>query len=308
MLRRFVIAPLNTLKDASDQIEQGNLDIKIELKASKEWEKVAHSFNRMITSLANQQRTLKHEVEKAVEKLSKAYEELKQVEKYKSDFFSNITHDLKTPITAIKGATELIYKKYGDNPDIKPYLEIQNRNIKKLSNMVENLLDCAKIEAGKLELSLEETDISEVIEDAIVMLMPIAWEKKVKLEYSPPQEPISLLIDRNRIEQAISNLLSNAIRFSPEDMPVEITLYKDKQDIKITIEDYGPGIPEEEWEQVFMKFFRRAGEKASEGIGLGLAIVKGIVEAHGGRVWISKPKHRGTAFIISLPFRNTKNI
>jgi len=304
MLRRFVIAPLNTLKDASDQIEQGNLDVTVELKASKEWEKVAHSFNRMIKSLANQQRTLKHEVEKAVEELSKAYEELKQVERYKSDFFSNITHDLKTPITAIKGATELMCKKYGDDPDLKPYLEIQKRNIEKLSNMVGNLLDCAKIEAGKLELNLEEADLGEVVEDAVLMVMPIAWEKKVKLEYNPTEEPMPSMIDITRIEQAISNLLSNAIKFSPPNMPVEIKLTKDGRGAKITIEDYGPGIPKEEWDQVFMKFFRRAGEKASEGIGLGLAIVKGIVEAHGGRVWISQPDHKGTAFNIYLPLIN----
>jgi len=304
MLRRFVIAPLNHLKDASDQIEQGNLDVKVELKASKEWEKVAHSFNRMISSLANQQRILKHEVEKAVKELSKAYDELKQVERYKSDFFSNVTHDLKTPITAIKGATELMYKKYGNNPDIKSYLEIQQRNIEKLSTMVGNLLDCAKIEAGKLELNLEEADISEVIEDAVLMVMPISWDKKVKLEYSPPEQPLIAMIDRNRIEQAISNLLSNAIRFSPKNKSVEVKLSSNKNFAQITVEDYGPGIPKEEWDKVFMKFFRRAGEKASEGIGLGLAIVKAIIEAHGGRVWISQPTHKGTAFNITIPLIN----
>ena len=301
MLRCFVIAPLNHLKDASDQIEQGNLDIKVELKASKEWETVAHSFNRMISSLADQQKTLKHEVKKAVEELSRAYKELKQVERYKSDFFSNVTHDLKTPITAIKGACELMNKKYGSDPEISPYLEIQKRNIEKLSTMVENLLDCAKIEADKLELTLEEADLSEVIEDAVLMVMPIAWKKKVKLEYKPTEEPVLSVIDRNRIEQAVSNLLSNAIKFSPKDMPVEVKLSRDKYGAKITVEDYGPGIPKKEWDQVFMKFFRRAEEKASEGIGLGLAIVKGIVEAHGGRVWISKPRHKGVAFTIYLP-------
>ncbi len=308
MLRRYVIAPLNSLKDASDQIEKGKLDIQVDLKASSEWEKVASSFNRMVRSLANQQRRLEREVERAVKELSKAYEELKQVERFKSDFFSNITHDLKTPITAIKGAADLMAVRYGNNPEIAPYIDIQQRNIEKLSSMVGNLLDCAKLEAGGLDLHMEHTDLSEVVEDAVLMVIPLAWQKKVELEYRPTDEPILAYVDRIRLEQAISNLLSNAIKFSPEGKPVKISLNNDhEKHAKVTVEDFGPGIPKEEWDQVFIKFFRLPGERASEGIGLGLAIVKGIIEAHGGKVWISQPDHPGVKFNITIPLTRSED-
>ncbi len=304
MLRKLVIAPLKSLKESSDRIEQGQLDVRVDLDASEEWAKVAGSFNRMVESLANQQKRLECEVEKAVSELSKAYEDLKQVERYKSEFFSNITHDLKTPITAIKGATELLEKRLDDTPKVRAYLDIQKRNVQKLSAMVEDLLDCARIESGGLELHTEETDLAEVVEDAILMVTPIAMGKGVEIRYDVPRESMVAPVDRVRLEQAISNLLSNAIKFSPKGYPVEVRLVAEDNNALISVEDYGPGISEEEQERVFQKFFRRSNEKASEGMGLGLAIAKGIVEAHGGRIWVSQPQHQGVILNISLPLND----
>ncbi|WP_457572033.1 ATP-binding protein [Desulfovulcanus sp.] len=302
MLKKFVLHPLNQLCLASHKIEQGDLDGRVDLKASKEWVRVGESFNSMVESLACQQKRLEEEVNKAVADLSRAYEDLKRMEKFKSDFFSNITHDLKTPITAIKGASDILAKKL-KNGEYETYVDILKRNVTKLSLMVKDLLDCARLESGELELQKEQLDLSEVIEDAVLMVQPLAWERQVEIEYDLPGDPYYVVADRARIEQAISNLLTNAIKFSDRGAKVIVRLaHKDGQ-VVMSVEDFGPGIPIDEQNMVFKKFYRRGHEKGSDGLGLGLglAIAKGVVEAHGGKIWISQPDHQGVIMNISLP-------
>ena len=301
MLRSFVLRPLNQLTSAANRIHEGDMAVRVSLEASEEWRRVGASFNQMVESLSNQQEILKNEVKKAVSDLAQAYEKLQRTEKYRSDFFSNITHELRTPITALKGAADLLGKKC-TGKDTLTYIGILNRNIEKLSRMVRDLLDCAKMESGELELEKGLDDLAEVIEDAILMVMPLAWDCNVKISYEASKEKILISFDRDRLEQAVSNLLSNAIKFSPEGSSIDVSVARKEGEVVVSVEDYGPGIPEDERDLVFRKFFRRYNEKATEGMGLGLAIAKGIVEAHGGRIWISDPQHPGVILNISLPF------
>ncbi len=299
MLRTYVLDPLKQLACASRKIEKGQLDVRVDLNQAREWAHVGKSFNRMVQHLADQQKRLEKAVKEAVGELASAYMELKRTEQFKNDFFSNITHDLKTPITAIKGAVDILQKKIG-GADTDIYLEILQRNTKKLSEMVGDLLDCAKIESGSLELQKESHDIAEVVEDAIVMVMPLSWEKKVKINYEVPANKIMVTLDRARMEQAISNLLANAIKFSKPDEKIEVKVEQRDGEAIISVKDYGPGIPEEERKLVFEKFFRRSKTENHDGIGLGLAIAKWIVEAHGGRIWVEEPDHQGSLFLIAL--------
>jgi len=239
-------------------------------------------------------------LKRAVSDLSLAYDDLRRMEKFKSDFFSNITHDLKTPITAIKGASDILAKKLRDE-EYGPYVEILKRNVTRLSSMVRDLLDCARLESGELELNKEQLDLAEVVEDAVLMVQPLAWENQIEIEYDPPDEPYYVIADRARIEQAISNLLANAIKFSDKGAKVIVRLaHKDGQ-VVMSVEDFGPGIPQSEQKMVFKKFYRRSREKGSDGLGLGLAIARGVVEAHEGKIWISQPDHQGVIMNISLP-------
>ncbi|MBT8764511.1 DUF3365 domain-containing protein [Desulfohalobiaceae bacterium Ax17] len=300
MLKKFVLHPLNQLSMASQKIEKGELDVRVDLKASKEWVRVGESFNSMVESLASQQKRLEEEVNKAVADLSKAYEDLKRMEKFKSDFFSNITHDLKTPITAIKGASDILAKKLKGG-EYETYVDILKRNVTRLSRMVKDLLDCARLESGELELHKEHLDLAEVIEDAVLMVQPLAWEREVEIEYVLPGEPYYVFADRARIEQAVSNLLTNAIKFSDKPSKVVVKLTRKNGQVTMSVEDFGPGIPVDERDMVFKKFYRRDYEKGRDGLGLGLAIAKGVVEAHGGKIWITQPDHRGVIMNISLP-------
>ncbi len=232
--------------------------------------------------------------------MKSAFDELMRTEKYKADFFTNITHDLKTPITAIKGAIELLKRKCSEQGST--YLDILQRNTEKLSSMVQDLLDCSRLESGELQLNIQEADLAEVLEDAILMAMPLAWRKNIDLEYKVMDQPCIAAIDVKRMEQVIINLLSNAIRFSPKGEKVEITLQRQGDFWEVKVQDRGPGIPPEEIDLVFKKFFHRDDNVQGTGMGLGLAIAKGIVEAHKGRIGVKgRGQDAGCCIYFTVP-------
>ncbi len=304
MLQRFVLKPLAILNTAAKKVRKGDMSVRVDLIESDEWKSVGDSFNQMVEALAGQQKALEEEVQKAVSQLSEAYEELKRTEKYRSDFYSNVTHDLKTPITAIKGATDLLKKKIA-REDLNLYIDMLDRNTKKLSKMVKDLLDIAKIESGGLELQMEEQDLIELIEDAIFMVTSLAIEKNISISQNTNLKGAVISGDQSRLEQVFINLLSNAISFSPQGSVINVIIKKgEKGQVLVIIEDSGPGIPKNEREKIFQKFFRGnrgKNKNGHEGMGLGLAIAKGIVEVHGGKIWVSEGKLGGAAFHISFP-------
>ena len=301
MLRSYVLNPLKELSHAAEEVRKGNLDVRVHLDQSLEWKNVGDNFNNMVSALAKRQSALREEADTALERLKLAYDELKKIEKYKSDFFTNITHDLKTPITAIKGAVTILERKC--SRDQEPYLNILQRNVQKLSSMVQDLLDCSRLESGELALHKEVADLAEVLEDAILLAMPLAWRKKIHLDYHMPDEPCLASMDKKRLEQVIINLLSNAIKFSPERDTIEIRLFREGDYWKVTIEDNGPGIPPKDRERIFNKFFQRTDSKSDSGMGLGLAIAKGIIKAHRGIIGVTDRKHGkgGSCFFFLIP-------
>ncbi len=308
ILRFFVLSPLKQLASTAEHIQNGELDVRVDLDMSEEWKTVSESFNSMVAGLTDQQRHLEKGIQKAVADLNNAYQQLKTTEQYRQDFFANITHDLKTPITAIKGAQEILSKRL-DGSVHTTYLDIIQRNTEKLLKMVKDILACSKIESGTLEIHKKREDIAEVLEDAILMIMPVAWEKGVDIRYEVPATPIYVNGDRGLLEQAITNLLSNAIRFSPKGSAVDMGIETRDGRIMLTVRDFGPGIPEDQREFVFEKFFRRPNEKSGEGMGLGLAITRGIVTAHDGFITIFTPADgKGSIFTIELPADTGSNI
>ncbi len=301
MLKKFVLKPLHRLNMASEHIRKGDTSVRVKLTESDEWKSVGDSFNQMVESMAGQQKALEQEVQKAIAELSKAYEELKRTEKFRSDFYSNVTHDLKTPITAIKGATDLLKKKI-EREDLQLYLNMLDRNTKKLLKMVKDLLDIAKIESGGLELQWEELDLIELLEDAIFMVTSLAIEKNISITQISSLTSAVILGDQSRLEQVFINLLSNAIAFSPKNSVIKVKIKPYETDkVLVIIEDSGPGIPENERKKIFEKFFRGNNKNNHDGMGLGLAIAKGIIEAHKGKIWVVNGELGGAAFHISFP-------
>ena len=300
VIRFFLLDPLEDLIDAFRRVEEGDLKTKISLERGQEWRRLAKSFNRMVEKLASHQKELEIKIQEATQELKSAYEELKRIERYKSEFFSNITHDLKTPLTSIKLATEILMRK--DKRD-DPQLFIIQKNTEKLTSMINNLLNYSKIESGRIELNIKREDLIELLDDVIFTVQPLAQDKGVRLELKAPETPVMVPFDKERMFQVFLNLLANAVKFSPREASVVISVDQRPDSVVVSVEDYGPGIPEEEWPRIFEKFYRGS-ETKSDGMGLGLAICRGILQAHGGEIWISKPNHAGIIFNVRLPLRS----
>ena len=304
MLKKLVLNPLDQLHLVSKKVGRGDLKARVDIKVSPEWDTVAESFNNMMDAIEKQNVRLESAVKESVAQLETAYEELKLANRYKSTFFSSISHDLKTPITAIKGASEIMAKRLKNHDDLTTYVEIIGRNVEKLSKMVHDLLICAKLESGPHDLNLEDNDVSEIVEDCILMLMPIKWEKKINLHYNVADKALIVQSDRAMMDQLFTNLISNAIKFSPVHGTVRVDVGAVEGTARITVEDSGPGIPEADWDKVFRKFYRARTTASQEGMGLGLAISKFIVEAHHGTIRLGRSGLGGILVEVTLPLQS----
>lgn len=297
LIRKWVLNPINKFKVATQKIKERKY-IQVEIKTEDEWHELAETFNDMINKIRNHQEELEAKIREATEKLRTAYEELKKTDQFKSKFFSNISHDLKTPLSAIKGTIDFLLRK---NPHDQ-HLLIAQKNVHKLLQMINTILDITRLEHGQLELNKELFDLRELVEEACVAHQPLAWEKDIKIFWETPPHPLWVEIDPERMYSAISNLIDNAVRFSPPNTEVIVRAFKENDSrVLLEVEDYGPGINSEEKNRIFEKFYH----KHSGGLGLGLAISYGIIKAHGGDIWVKDPEgHKGSIFVITLPLKN----
>ncbi|MBI5570125.1 MAG: DUF3365 domain-containing protein [Desulfomonile tiedjei] len=236
--------------------------------------------------------------------LEAANEELRRLNKARADFFSDISHELRTPLTNIKGAVDLLDRKLSCQDPT--YLDIVRRNTDHLIKVVVDFLDFSRIESGQLDLNLTSESLKTIAEDAIFSLRPEAERKSVALALEADADP-PLLLDRQRTYQVLTNLFSNAVRYAPEYSTVRIDVRATPDSVEVSVKDEGPGIDRQYHTSIFEKFYQVPGgsdatlHRGSSGIGL--AICKGLVEAHGGRIWVTSEPGKGARFTFSLPRR-----
>ena len=234
--------------------------------------------------------------------------ELKKIDKIKNDFITMAAHELKTPLISIYGYTDYILTKHDKelNQEIKDDLHIVQRNITRLRNYMNQLLDVMKIDEDKLKINKETRNICEIMDNCISELSYQIKEKGHQLLRSC-DNLIMLNIDSERIFQVLSNLLSNAIKFTPNNGRIEIKGQKDDKQYVFRIIDSGIGLTEQELEKIFNKFeiVKQLDDDTiakEKGTGLGLYISKGIIEAHGGRIQASSEgRNKGTTFTFTIP-------
>ena len=244
--------------------------------------------------------------------LEKANQELKRIDQMKSEFVSVASHELRTPLAAIKNAVQLILKgKTGEiNEAQTKFLAMAERNIDRLTNILNDLLNLSRIESGKMDMRLEDLDLKDLIEGTVASLKPQADVKSIQLE-SRISEGLPLVYgDRGKTEQILINLMGNALKFTPEGGQVLITAEphpahsedKSIQRVSVSVKDTGIGIPKEHLEAVFEKFFQVEGSlhRSVGGTGLGLAITKGLVETLNGKIWVESEVGKGSAFTFTL--------
>lgn len=300
MINKVVLNPLKELEDKGRQISSGILDARVEIKTNDELEVLGHNFNMMASSLGKSHEQLEKKVSMATMDLEKANIELLKLDKLKSDFLTNMSHELRSPLTAARGGVTYLERTI-QNPDAFQYLTIVEKNLTRLTGLINNLFDFTKLEAGKIEWEFNWENITTLVEEVIEIMSPIAMEKNISVEFVNPGN-IYALIDLERMEQVLVNILDNAIKFSPDNSIIQIGLEKTKGRVEIFIKDQGPGIDEELFENIFEKFYTGQKNQHNKGSGMGLAISKVIVNAHEGAIKVKSRQGSGASFYILLPF------
>ncbi|PLT31187.1 two-component system histidine kinase PnpS [Peribacillus deserti] len=229
--------------------------------------------------------------------------ELKRLEQIRKDFVANVSHELKTPITSIKGFTEtLLDGALHDEKSLKHFLSIVLKESDRMQTLIQELLDLSKIEQQGFSLSIQKLDAHKLVQETVPMYEHRAALKGITLSYSSPGSMVKIEGDYNRIKQILINLISNAIAYTPSGGSVEVNLEETDQYAKIRVKDTGIGIAQEELPRIFERFYRidKARSRNYGGTGLGLAIVKHLVEAHKGQIQVNSEPGKGTEFTVLL--------
>lgn len=299
MINKVVLMPLKELEKKGSQISSGNFDARVEIQTNDELEVLGHNFNMIASSLGKNHEQLEKKVAMATKDLAKANQELLKLDQLKSDFLANMSHELRSPLTAARGGVTYLERTI-QNPDAFQYLTIVEKNLARLTWLINNLFDFTKLEAGKIEWEFNKENITTLVEEVIEIMRPTAMGKNIRVEFINPGD-FYVLIDLERMEQVLINILDNAIKFSPDNAMIRIGLEKAGDSVEIFIKDQGPGIDEKLHNTVFEKFYRGKNSKQKTGSGMGLAISKAIVQAHEGQIYIKSQSGNGACFYIALP-------
>jgi len=306
--RTLIFKPIHQIKALMQKIKLGDKSID-EGDELKEFTGLCYLIS---DHLKNEHAELERKVAEATRDLSRtnrqlesANAELSRFSQAKIDFFTDLSHELRTPLTSIKGAADILVRK---NACQEPsYLEIIRKNTATLIRTTVDLIDFSKLEAGQLEIYIRDISLVKVIKNAIDAQKVIAHKKGITLDFKT--EPyIMVPADDYRLTQVLTNLLANAICFSPPDGIVTIHLNANDQSARISVTDQGPGIPEQYHRIIFNKFYQTPQQDSRVRIhkgssGIGLAICKGLVEAHGGKIWVNSKVGEGSTFTFTLPLR-----
>ena len=232
---------------------------------------------------------------------------LKKLEKVRQDFVANVSHELKTPLTTIKGYVETLLDGAIQQDVAVPFVQVIKRHAERLEKLVEDLLMLSKIETRVSALKPERLSLTELIKDALDVIKEPAGKKNISITCAQSLTSVFVYGDRNALEQVLINLLDNAVKYGRQGGKIRIlAVERDGNEIQISVEDDGIGIPKEDLPRIFERFYRvdKGRSKELGGTGLGLSIVKHIVQAHGGKVWAESQTGVGSTFYVTLPLQN----
>ncbi len=313
-VEHFVLTPILTQGNISGILFVGNRSNASAITEGDE-ELISVLANQIGQALENARlfeqaygasQALETKVQERTKQLALALEEVSEINKMKSEFISAVSHELRTPLTSIKGyASLLITGKLGVVPEaVKERLEKINTHSDNLVKMINNLLDIARIESGRVEMKMEKCDITSIIETAHDMLTPQMKEKNLRWETDVGAGVPELILDKHQVERVFINLVGNAIKFTPENGTITIRVCHDPHAATIEVSDTGIGVSEADLHKLFDEFYRVDNEinQNVKGTGLGLSLVKKIVDIHKGKIWVTSELNRGTTFHFTLPF------
>ncbi|KEI00723.1 sensor histidine kinase [Clostridium botulinum] len=274
--QRIIIKPLEQINSAADKISKGEVHKRVQVQSGDEIGALANSFNSMAKSL-------------------------EEVEENRRTFISNVSHELRSPITSIKGFIGGILDGVIPKEKENYYLSVAYEEIQRLTRLINDLLDLSSIEAGKFVLNVKEEDINEIIRLSIIKFETVIKSKKINVEVWLDEERLNVLVDRDKIIQVITNLIDNAIKYGKEEGNIEIRTKVKGQKVFISVYNDGPNISKEDGKYIWDRFYK--GDKSRTlkvSTGLGLSIVRRIVTQHGGDIWFENKENKGITFIFTL--------
>lgn len=308
IVRYVIVKPVKHLKEVSDAISSGELNVRSEIQTGDEFEDLSHAFNRMLRNLVAMQdrlRKVNADLDRKVDELAQANMALYESNRLKSHFLATMSHELRTPLNSILGFSEVLLSSTALADKQLRWMQNIHSSGERLLNLINDILDLAKIEAGKMQVRVEEFSVLDVCEGLMSMFRPLAEKKNIDLRSQvDPTLPL-VRQDPVKLQQILSNLLSNAIKFTPEGGRVLFKAEADNRHVILTVVDTGVGIAPEDQERVFEKF-RQVGNPLTRehaGTGLGLSIVRELSKLLGGEVTLKSELGRGTTFIIRLPLQ-----
>ncbi len=305
LLRKVVIGPLKELKTMAAEISKGNFEAKVNINTKDEFEHLGETFNKMTRELAINRDIMEEKIANATKELYEANENMRALDKIKNEFFADMSHELRSPLTAIRGGVDYLKRTLHIDDNIS-YLKIIDKNLDRLIHLVSDLFDLTKIEADKVEWEFEKENMTKLVQEVAEILSLNAEEKNIDIKSISDGE-IYAEIDLERMEQVLVNLVENAIKFSGEGSCINIRLHSDNGYAKVSVEDRGIGIAPKDLEVIFKKFHSLpSSEKKAKpkGTGLGLTICKKIIEAHRGRIWAEARKGGGSRLSFVIPVKH----
>lgn len=307
LLSRFILAQVAPLVETNRALGRGDLGARAPVLGADELGELAAGLNQMADQLQASYAELERRVEQRTEELRRLYEEVKRGSEARSEFFAAMSHEFRTPLFAILGHAEMML-----DPEFAPkkkswraeFGQTIKESGEHLLGLVNDILDLAKFEAGRMEVTLEEVRLGDIIEEIQATIHPLARRSDLGLDIDIPPDLPMLRADHRRLREIVLNLMSNAIKYTPPGGRLGVEATEGEDIVEISVWDTGVGIPEEATPRIFEPFFQVKGTHAQRGeasSGLGLALTKRLVEAHGGRIWFESAPERGTRFSFTIP-------
>jgi two-component system sensor histidine kinase BarA len=305
---RLILQPVRVLRNTAEKVGRGDLNIRSAISTGDEFQQLSETFNNMLATLSASQTQLEatnRSLDTRVGELAQTNVDLYEANRLKSEFLTNVSHELRTPLNAIIGFAELMAENpaVADDPRTARYVENVLTSARQLLELINDLLDLAKIEAGKLILRREAVNVADICDAMVSFMRPLAQKKNLTLTTAVPADLPPLQTDPARLQQVLYNFLSNAIKFTPQEGAVRIAAGKDADErVWISISDTGPGIAPEDQETIFQKFRQIDGSvtRQHSGTGLGLAIARELATLLGASIELTSTVGKGATFTVRI--------
>jgi signal transduction histidine kinase len=315
VVRYVIVKPVTHLRDVANAVREGDVEQRAMIRTGDEFEELAASFNRMLRQLLSQQSELQHvnnELDNRLDELAQANMRLYEMNRLKSDFLATVSHELRTPLNSIIGFSDVLSSIAALDEKQRRYVGNIQRSGTTLLEMINDILDLAKMESGKMEVRLSEFKIGSLVGAQCDMARPLAEKKNIDLDYDASSTLPPVRLDQGKVQQILNNLLSNAIKFTPEGGRINIGTERDEYgDLRLAVTDTGIGISPDDQQLIFEKFRQAPGASKDgdtmtreySGTGLGLSIVRELCRLLGGDVSVESELGKGSTFTVRLPWR-----